>query len=889
MGDVTIKLQNLQNKVEKLDGENKKLRTEIKESQKKLKNRIDEVTVLYETSNNLAYSHNYREIITIITKSLYKILKYDACSTFIREFVPGGELLTFVAHPINNELIKGVQSNILASVTPFMGIIDRSKVFIETQKTYPASKEKIIPGQMVKSFFNVPLIFKEKFLGMINIFSTKEHAFTQSEITFLYTLANHLSSHLGRLIITLEQERNKIANMVKSMSDGVIMTDAYNQLAVINPAAISLLDLSKQKDINDSLVFNKLKELGLSKFYEAASNQQKHILGEEVTTSTYPEKVLSANIAPVNDLQGKLIGVATVLRDITELKNIDKVKTIRLSVIQDTKNIINSILDLDTLLSVLIEFIMAISQSSAGSIMLLDDGNLITKMHHNFPQKVSETFALKNKQSIYSNTAKSKKPIYLENYMHNDEVLPENAKIAIDSYLCLPLLVKDKLIGIINIIHKKKKKIPLNKDDIDTLETICSLSATAIENAILYRQTLKQEKINQELKVAHEIQMNLLPKELPKIEHYSFGAISIPARAIGGDYYDFLELSSKHIGIVIADVVGKGIPAALLMVMVKSVLHTKITNLFSPSEALSILNKTLIEDMSIEKFVPMFYCIIDLEENKMIYSNAGHEPPLFFKHKDKKFSHLDTDGFPIGAVSDAVYEEKSLTMHTNDYIIMFTDGIVEAANPKGKFYGPTALKKTIKKYHNIATELLVDKVYKDVMDFSKGAPQHDDLTLVIAKNEAIKKENTQKEEGVSETFEVESSKEKVRFIREQTENIARKLGFNEDTVHNIKLAVNEAQANVIEHAYHGDRTQKIIFKFTAFSDKLVILIKDFGKSASPKFIKAANNLEELEGSGLGVFLMKKYMDNVEYSIIPGKGTELRLTKYFKKKRRKTKS
>lgn len=869
-------------KIKKLQEENKNLKKEINDSQKKLKNRIDEVTVLYETSNSLAYSHNYLEIITIITKALYKILKYDACSTFIREFVPGGELLTFIAHQINNELIKGVQSNILASITPFMGSpIDKEKVHIETQKMYKKGTTKSTKKQMVKSFFNVPLIFKEEFLGMINIFSTKEHAFAQSEITFLYTLANHLSSHLGRLKITLEQEKNKIANMVKSMLDGVIMTDAYNKLATINPAALSLLNLTEQKEFDESVIFNKLQELGLSKYYEEAAEKKTPILGKEITTATYPEKTLSANIAPVIGLEGKLIGVVTVLRDITELKNIDKVKTIRLSVIQDTKDIINSILDLDTLLAVLIEFILTISGSQMGSIMLLDNDSLITMVHHNFPQKVSETFTLKDGETISSYAKKIKKPIYLENFMSNDAVSSHNAKIALDSYLCLPLLVKDKLIGVINIVHKKKKKIPLNKDDIDTLETICGLSATAIENSILYQQTLKQEKINQELKVAHEIQANLLPKRLPQIENYTFGAVSIPARAIGGDYYDIIQLSPKHIGIVVADVVGKGIPAALLMVMVKSIIHTKIINIFSPASALNTLNKTLIEDMSIEKFIPMFYGIIDTEENTLTYTNAGHEPPIYHDAQNNKFIRLDTEGYPIAMVLDSIYEEKSIPVGKNDYLVMFTDGIIESINQSGKFFGSNALKKILKDHHHLATPLLVDKIYKEVMNFSSGAPQHDDLTLVIARNESHSEERDIKKEIFSETFEVESSKEMVRFIRDKTDAISKKMGFSEETIHNIKLAVNEAHANVIEHAYHNDQAQKIVFKFSGFSDRLVILIKDFGKSASPMFIKAASNLEELEGSGLGVFLMKKYMDKVEYNIIPNEGTELRLTKYLK--------
>lgn len=865
----------------KLKEENAKLKLQINESKNKLKSRIDEVTVLYETSNSLAYSHNYREIITIITKALYKVLKYDACSTFIREFVSGGELLTFIAHPINNELINCVQSNILASITPFIGSpIDRSNVHIESQKLYKKTSKMLSKTQMVKSFFNVPLIFKEEFLGMINVFSTKEHAFAQNEITFLYTLANHLASHLGRLKLTLEQEKNKITNMVKSMLDGVIMTDSTKKIATINPAAMALLNLTEHKDFDESLIFNKLEELGISKYYEEAAEKKVPILGKEITTVTYPEKTLSANIAPVIDLEGKLIGVVTVLRDITELKNIDKVKTIRLSVIQDTKDIINSILDLDTLLAVLIEFILTISGSQMGSIMLIDNDKLTTMVHHNFPQKVSDTFSLKDGKTISSYTEEQKKPIYLENFMFNDGVLSQNAKITIDSYLCLPLLVKDKLIGIINIIHKKKKRIPLNKDDIDTLETICGLSATAIENSILYQQTLKQEKINQELKVAHEIQSNLLPKRIPQIENYTFGAISVPARAIGGDYYDIIQLSPKHIGIVVADVVGKGIPAALLMVMVKSIIHTKITSLFSPSQALNILNKTLIEDMSVEKYIPMFYGIINTEENTLTYTNAGHETPIYYESQDNKFLKLDTEGFPVAMDSDSRYEEKCISMGKNDYLVLFTDGIIESINQSGKFFGTNALKKILKDNHHLSTPLLVDKIYKEVLNFSTGAPQHDDLTLVIARNESQNEERNIKKEAFTETFEVDSSKEMVKFIREKIDSISKKMGFNEEAIHNIKLAVNEAHANVIEHAYHGDQTQKIIFQFTGFSDKLVILIKDFGKSASPMFIKAASNLEELEGSGLGVFLMKKYMDKVEYTIIPNEGTELRLTKYL---------
>lgn len=861
-------------KIEDLVSDKKELKQRIKKDEEDLKRRLLELSVLYETSNLLGYSLDYNQIVSLIMQALYKVLHYDVCSILLLDFAPSGEIITRINKPIKEDLTKDIQSNIIAAIMPFIKrMITAEDIRINIQKNYK-DEDKIDEFKEMKSFANIPLIFREDVIGMLNVCSNSTNAFSRNEMTFLHTLANQLSSHLGRLKIVKDLERSKIKSLIQSMTEGVIMMDENNQLEIINHAACQLLELNDNTSSEE--IFKILKEMNLDTTYDNSLKQGKTFIDKAVI---YKEKSFSVNVSPVTDSDKNRLGTVLVLRDFTELQKINRIKTQRLETIAKVNLIIKSISDLKNLLSVLMEVILNVANADTGSIQLNISKKLLTQVHSNFPDKIRDQYKFKTGQTISEYVAKTKELCFIEDYINN-KIVDNSPKILIDWYIAIPIMVKNGLLGIINIArkHSSQKQI-VTQDDLNTLSTITTLSGTAIQNAIMYQETLHRQRLNQELKVANAIQNKLLPQKLPDFDRIHFGALSMPAREIGGDFYDFFPLKGGKIGIAIADIVGKGVPAGLFMAMLKSILHTNITSIESPKKAMEKINKILYKDPVVNKFIPLFYAILDPKKATLKYCNAGHEPAIVLSQGT--FLALDTEGLPLGALEKSDYEEKIVTLSEADVVLFFTDGIVDARNKAGKRFGYEQLQTIIKKYAKLNSQALVNKIYAHVTKYIKNEEHLDDITLVVLKSDKSKKVDLKKISPIKvKKIRVNSSKQNIKKVRKEVNLIAQDMGFSSSDTFNLKLAVNEAQANIIEHAYQGSDKGDILFYFYIYSDRLEIIVKDFGMGTKPIPIKDENHLDELEGSGLGVYLIKTLVDNVEYKRIEKVGTELKLIKYL---------
>ncbi len=863
-------------KIESLLSDKQHLKQRIQKDEEDLKRRILELSVLYDSSNALGYSLNYAQMVQMVMESLYKVLNFDVCSILLLDFIPGGEIITRVNTPAHADFVKSVQSNIISATIPFLRYpLETQKVKLTTENRFKSRGEPLQKNHM-KSFANVPLIFKEEVIGMLNVCSALENIFGRNEMTFLHTMANQLASHLGRLKTVRSLEKSKIGSLIFGMTEGVVMFNEEGDLELINPAAMVALGLDPKRKVTLEKVRDIFIEIKVWDLFNSAVESEKAILNQEITCEN---RALVVNITMVKDSNGHRVGTVLVFKDFTELQRVNKVKSQRLEVISKLNLIIKSITDLDNLLMVIIEFVLNIADSEMGSIQLKKGKTFFTHVHSNFPDKIRRAYKFKSGETISEHVARTHELCFIDHYPHNKKVSP-STKILLESYICIPIMIKNEVIGIINIARKEGFSAQtLNQDDIDTLSTITALVGTAIHNAMLYLETLEKQKLDQELRVANEIQTKLLPEKLPVLDAINFGAISVPAREIGGDYYDFFYLDNGDIGIVLADIVGKGVPAGLFMAMLKSILHTHLLSIFSPQEALEKINALLYKDPVINKFVPVFYGILNPKTLSFRYCNAGHEPAILFS--SQKITVLDTNGFPLGSIPDSDYQEKEIILTDQDIILCFTDGVVESRNTKGQNFGRRHLEQFVKKNSHLNATELVHKIFAHIQKNSQ-AKQHDDLTIVGIKVDFKAKEKLELEAPLSvKKTSVVSAKKYIKQIRKEAEEIATGMGFDEEAIYNIKLAVNEAHANVIEHAYFGKEDGEIVVQFRVFRDRLEIMIKDFGPGMRQKATKGKEHLEELEGSGLGVFLMNTYMDKVEYRQTSRIGTELWMTKFLK--------
>ncbi len=867
-------------RIESLLSDKKELKKRIQEDEEALKRRILELTVLYDTSNSLGGSLDKTHITSVTMESLMKVLNLEICNIFLLEFNPNGEIISNIDYPLNEEDISKIQGGVISSILPFTSKpINLDTISVTTNKRFNPKLISKTPTPL-KSLANVPLIFKDDVIGILTVGSIAKNSFARNEMTFLHTMANQLAGHLGRVKMVKEAEKSKINSLIQSMQESIIMINLDDTIEIINPSAQNLFNLDETMLETSTLIPQLLKNMKIFNLYTQVKKTNETVSNIETTLQN---QILSITISPVINSESVTVGTVIVLRDTTEIEKANRTKVQRLDIITKVDQIINSISDLDNLLEVLMEFIMTIAGADMGSIQLKEASatQFYTQVHSNFPDKIRIQYQFKNGVSISDHVSATEIMHHISDYPNNDNMV-QQTKIKIKSYLCIPIRAKNKLIGILNLIQKiDNPHQDINGDDLNTLISITSLMGTSIQNALLYQEKLKQQNLEQELAVAHKIQLGLLPSETPKHSHFQFSALSKPAREIGGDYFDFFEISNNTIGILIADIVGKGIPAGLFMAALKSTLYSHIFRFESPKNAMSFLNQLLSKDPVITKFIPTFYGILNTETNVFTYTNAGHEPALWISKN--KCTLLDTLGFPLGGMEDTIFEEKKIKLHQDDILFLFTDGIIESKNKHGNIFGLNRLKDELKKNSPFKPEKIIQKLTETIKEFSNLNHMEDDMTLVCIKHsKTIQKRLPKSTVLFHSEIEVTSTKEDVKKVRTYIEDICKKNKIKKSTMFDIKLAVDEAQSNIIEHVYFGKTDGKIILSSKIYLDRIEITLTDFGHSVHQKTIKnKRQDLKDLEGSGLGVFLINTLMDKVIRKQIPNIGNELILIKKIK--------
>lgn len=256
-------------------------------------------------------------------------------------------------------------------------------------------------------------------------------------------------------------------------------------------------------------------------------------------------------------------------------------------------------------------------------------------------------------------------------------------------------------------------------------------------------QLVEKEKLEQELKMATQIQQTLLPKSLPRVAGYNFGAVYTSAREIGGDYYDFIDLQNaghSRIAVVVADVAGKGVPGAVMMAVTRSVLRARASNTRSPPDVLKSTNAILRPDMKKGMFVSMFYGLLDTTTGKMEFSSAGHNPTLIYRAKSGKIESIKCKGLALGIgdskTFDRLIENKEAHLNPGDMLFQYTDGIPHAVNERGERFGMGRLHACILENTSVQAQALVDTLLGRVRAFTAGYPPFDDITMVAVKRSA---------------------------------------------------------------------------------------------------------------------------------------------------------
>lgn len=327
---------------------------------------------------------------------------------------------------------------------------------------------------------------------------------------------------------------------------------------------------------------------------------------------------------------------------------------------------------------------------------------------------------------------KNRKPLVINDISAHSMLRGVQLNEAIQSILSVPLMCKGKLIGILNVFNKKDRG-QFSKDDERLLSIIASQSGQVIENARLYQEEKQLRKYEQELELARNIQQDLIPKELPETDLLDIASFFNPADEVGGDYFDYFNLGKNQIAVVMADVSGHGASAALVMTMLKGIVHAITHEIESPDRVLADINAILNDIAPKDKFVTMVFLVFDLEKKQLRYSNAGHNPLLYYDPKLNSCQLLELKGPALGLSNLSVYQEKTVALRPGELILIYTDGVTEAFNEKGEMFEEVRLIEAVKDVTSQNSEDVIDHVKGKLEQFKNGASQNDDVAMIAVK------------------------------------------------------------------------------------------------------------------------------------------------------------
>ena len=318
----------------------------------------------------------------------------------------------------------------------------------------------------------------------------------------------------------------------------------------------------------------------------------------------------------------------------------------------------------------------------------------------------------------------------------NDPRVPKAAldMLTINSIMVAPLKARGRIIGVIAVVNKKNAAV-FTRADLDLMLALSDQAASTAELVKLYNEMAEKQRIEQELHIAHEFQKMLLPSECPDVPGCQVAAFSKPALEVGGDYYDFfwVDEAQRHLGVVIADVSGKGIPGAFVMAMVRCTLRVVAHGRMSPREVLFEANSRLYADTKENVFVTMTYGILDTKRMTFRFARAGHEPLVSVKPDSPDVKLTTPDGIALAMVGNDMFsfvEEAEIRLDPGETIVLYTDGVVEAMDADTKEYGQKRFFDFLVANRLRSPEEIIEGTLKDIESFVHGTPQHDDITLV---------------------------------------------------------------------------------------------------------------------------------------------------------------
>jgi sigma-B regulation protein RsbU (phosphoserine phosphatase) len=305
-----------------------------------------------------------------------------------------------------------------------------------------------------------------------------------------------------------------------------------------------------------------------------------------------------------------------------------------------------------------------------------------------------------------------------------------NAREETRSEMVAPIISNDEVIGVFDL--ESDKLNAYDSDDLQVLLLLASQVAIIIEKVMLHEQLIEKKRLEGQLEVARQVQLELLPASDPKLEGFDICAWNFSTEEVSGDYYDWVSIYEDQIGLVIADVSGKGVPAALLMAFLRASLRAAIHIGYAPHISMAKVNYLLWESIERNQFVTAFYGVLDASNKTLAYTNAGHNPPLVM-NRDGTAYFIERGGLPLGMFRNTRYYEYYQSIEPGQTLVLYTDGVTEATGIKEEEYGRDRLEEAVRANRNLSAKDLIAAIQQDVLAWTDGRGASDDMTFFIVK------------------------------------------------------------------------------------------------------------------------------------------------------------
>jgi len=459
--------------------------------------------------------------------------------------------------------------------------------------------------------------------------------------------------------------------------------------------------------------------------------------------------------------------------------------------------------------------------------------------------------------------------------------------------LVVPLVTQGELIGTLNLGPRLSEQ-DYSSDDRRLLGTLAAQAAPAIRVAQLVKEqaaeAAERERYEQELKVAQLIQQQFLPRELPKLPEWQIAAYYGPARVVGGDFYDFIDLGEGRIGVVVGDVTDKGVPAALVMARTHSIMRAEAPRLIEPGLVLARANELLAPEMPARMFVTCLYGVLEPESGRFVFANAGHNLP--YVRTDDGVIELRATGLPLGLMPGIAYEETEGFIGQGDAMLLYSDGMVEQHGPGREMFGFPRLRTAME--GDDAGSQLLDRLLEELGAFTgAGFEQEDDITLVTLRRAAGVAAHDWSEDRAEveltrdvvvdgaaaeplAAFTIEGAIGNERAAMQRVAEAVAPLGLEPARLERLKTAVAETVMNAIEYGSQGDPAVPVDVRVDADAETIRVRVTDRALSGPVPDAEMPDLDAKLDGRqkprGWGLFLIRHMVDAMDVSTADGMQT-----------------